>query len=92
MLQQYGAIILSAVLAGLNAYLLAKYNRACKREDNRMDEIKTMQADIAMLKSGYITEDKLRTLLQQEIKNAFKEFELSMINEGRLAPKRRTNA
>lgn len=90
MLSQIITIAFGSIMGLVNAYLLAKYNRACKREDNRMDEIKTMQADIAMLKSGYITEDKLRTLLQQEIKNAFKEFELSMINEGRLAPKRRS--
>jgi hypothetical protein len=90
MLSQIITIAFGSIMGLVNAILLAKYHRACKREDQRNDEIKLIQHDIAMLKAGYITEDKLRLALKEELKDAFKDFELRLINEGRLAPKRRT--
>ena len=81
-------ILFSSAVGLFNAVILAKYNRAAKREDSRQEQIATMQKDIDLLKSGYITADRLRLLIKEELAEAFTAFELRLINDGRINPKR----
>lgn len=82
-------ILFSSLLALFNAVILTKYNRAAKRDDDRKTLLIQLQKDVELLKAGYITADRLRILLKEELKEAFADFELRLINEGRLDPKRR---
>ena len=79
-------ILVSAFLGFLNAIILAKYNQAIKREEKRQDEIVQIKKDLAVLQRGYVTEDKLRVVMKEELHKAFQDYELRLINEGRLEP------
>ena len=89
MSNQLMIVLFSSLVALFNAVILAKYNRAAKREDERRTLLSQLQKDVDLLKAGYITADRLRILLKEELKEAFADFELRLINEGRLDPKRR---
>lgn len=80
-----------AVFALLNAIIMAKYNHALKRDEKREAELAQIKKDITLLQRGFITEDKLRVIMKEELRNAFQDYELRLINEGRLQPKRRQN-
>ena len=62
-------ILFSSAVGLVNAILLGKIqSRRPKREDSRQEQIATMQKDIDLLKSGYITADRLRLLIKEELR------------------------
>jgi len=86
--QQYLTIIFSSVMALINAIVLVKYNRRCKSDDDRELRIRSIEADLLTIKHGLLTEERFRRILVEELR----EFELRLINEGRLEPKIRRKA
>jgi hypothetical protein len=84
-------MVFGCLMTIVSGIILARFRQAMKREDDRREEINTIQADITLLKLGLLTEDKLRTLVKEEIRAAFKDFELGLINDGRLVPRRVRN-
>jgi hypothetical protein len=86
--QQYLTIIFSSVMALINAIVLVKYNRRSKSDDDRERRIRSIEADLLTIKHGLLTEERFRRILVEELR----EFELRLINEGRLEPKIRRKA
>lgn len=87
--QQILFFAIPALFALMNAIIMAKYNQALKRDEARNEEVVQLKKDVAILQRGFITEDKLRVVIKEELRNAFQDYELKLINEGRLDPKNR---
>lgn len=87
--QQILLLAIPALFALMNAIIMAKYNQALKRDEARNEEVVQLKKDVAILQRGFITEDKLRVVIKEELRNAFQDYELKLINEGRLDPKNR---
>lgn len=89
--QQILMFAIPALFALMNAVIMAKYNQALKRDEARNEELTQLKKDVAILQRGFITEDKLRVVIKEELNSAFQNYELRLINEGRLDPKRSKN-
>lgn len=88
MTNQLLIILVSSAVALINAILLAKFNRSAKIADSRQEQMTQIQKDVDLLKAGYITADRLRLLIKEELHDAFTSFELRLVNDGRINPKR----
>ena len=77
-------VFVAAFLGLLNAVLMFKLNRAAKRNDEHEARHKRHEDDIRRLQGEILSEDRFRQILREELK----EFELNLINEGRLDPKK----
>lgn len=82
-------LIISAVLALINAVIMFKVNRKAKEADEREKILQELEIRVnaqeracALCRISLLTEDKLRTVLQEQ----FDRFELRLINQGRLRP------
>jgi|GEM_PF-2152767 len=84
-----GTIVIT-IIGLINAYVLYYLKKRGDKEDGRdrrIDELEQKMAcldkDMALLRSGSLTEDRLRQILREELTA----FELNLINNEQISPK-----
>lgn len=69
----------------LNVYVLWLLNRRTKASDEHKAQHKKIEEKQLLIENQIITEESFRRILKEELRD----FELRLINEGRLDPQRR---
>ncbi|MDD3535364.1 MAG: hypothetical protein PHC50_04375 [Candidatus Cloacimonetes bacterium] len=83
--------IFGAVLSLVNAIILANIKKNDKNKATLVADLLRLKEEVKLLQAGIVKEERFRLIVREEISTAFSDFELRLINEGRLTPKRRTN-
>jgi len=77
--------IIFVAIGAINVYVMFGLSRSSKKKDEHETEHKRVNERLQSLENGQLKEDRFRMILKEELG----QFELRLINEGRLEPKMR---